>query len=254
MTQWVQASQVTVMQTSEGRWPRIYARSPFPTVQRVAMLSLHTSPLAPAGRLRDAGGMNVYIRELAQHLGLMGIAVDIFTRWTDSSLPQIVSLGARARVIHIPAGPIAPVEKNALIEYVPAFVAGIDCFAISERVEYDIIHSHYWLSGVAGMDLARRWGASHLTMFHTLARLKMHARPEERETPLRMDHEWRVLRASDVVVVATEDEREQIARLYGAPGESRAGHPLRRGSGDVHARGTRPRSGTDPPPAASLRG
>ena len=203
-------------QSSEGRWPRICERRARPSETRVAMVSLHTSPLAELGRSRDAGGMNVYIRELAQHLGRRGTTVDIFTRWTDPDLPQIIRLGVGARLIHIPAGPIAPVHKNDLFQYVPAFAAGIDCFAVSNRCDYHVIHSHYWLSGMAGLELAHRWGAPHLTMFHTLARLKQMARPAEEESPLRIAQERRIIQQSDRVIVATEDEREQIARLYAA--------------------------------------
>lgn len=201
--------------SSEGRWPRICERHDLPGAARVAMLSLHTSPLAALGRSRDAGGMNVYVRELAKHLGRRGINVDIFTRWTDPTLDQIIPLGTRARLIHIPAGPVAPLPKNDLYPHVAAFADGIDCFAVTERAEYDVIHSHYWLSGVAGLALARRWGAPHVVMFHTLARLKQAARPEECEPPLRGAEERRIIAQSDRVIVATADEREQIARLYG---------------------------------------
>jgi D-inositol-3-phosphate glycosyltransferase len=205
----------TLHQSSEGRWPRIYERSQRPSETRVAMLSLHTSPLAVLGRSRDAGGMNVYIRELATHLGRIGTAVDVFTRWTDPTLPQIIPLNAHARLIHIPAGPIAPLPKDLLLPLTRTFTAGVECFAVSNRCDYDLIHSHYWLSGVAGLRLARHWGAPHLMMFHTLAKLKQAARPEEQELPVRAEREEQILRQSDRVIVATEDEREQIARLYG---------------------------------------
>lgn len=201
---------------SEGRWPRICELSGRPGETRVAMVSMHTSPLAQLGKSRDAGGMNVYVRELARALGRLGISVDCFTRWTDPSLPQILPLGSRARLIHIPAGPISPLHKDELYAHLPQFVAGIECFAVTERTDYHLIHSHYWLSGVAGDDLAQRWGAPHLTMFHTLARLKQHARPEEVETALRIDQERRVIASADRMIVATEDERSQITRLYGA--------------------------------------
>lgn len=212
------ASAAPLLTSSEGRWPRICARQGLPHETRVAMMSLHTSPLAELGRSRDAGGMNVYVRELAQHLGRRGTAVDIFTRWTDPHLPQILSLGMGARLIHIPAGPIAPVHKNDLFHYASTFAAGIDCFAISNRLDYHVIHSHYWLSGVAGLNLAQRWGAPHLMMFHTLARLKQMARPAEQESPVRIAQEGRIIAESDLVIVATEDERAQIARLYGNAG------------------------------------
>jgi D-inositol-3-phosphate glycosyltransferase len=201
--------------SSEGRWPRICELRERPRELRVAMLCLHTSPLAALGRSRDAGGMNVYVRELARHLGRRGVSVDIFTRWTDPDQPQIVPLGTSARVIHIPAGPIMPIPKLDLFGVTQHFADSLECFAVSERLDYHVIHSHYWLSGVAGQILARRWGAPHAIMFHTLARLKQHARPEEQEPPLRGEQERRLLASADAVVVATDDERMQIARLYG---------------------------------------
>jgi D-inositol-3-phosphate glycosyltransferase len=205
------------VQCSEGRWPRICELPGTAGETRVAMLCYHTSPLAALGKSRDAGGMNVYVRELAQHLAHRGISVDIFTRWTDPTLPQIVPLSPHARLIHIPAGPIAPLPKDELFAHVPQFIAGVDCFAVSQHIDYQIIHSHYWLSGVAGLSLARRWGAPHVAMFHTLARLKQHARPEEQESPLRIEYERHVIAEADSIVVATADELRQITALYGAP-------------------------------------
>ena len=210
-------SQSLFVQSSEGRWPRICELHSATGETRVAMLCYHTSPLAALGKSRDAGGMNVYVRELARHLARRGISVDIFTRWTDPTLPQILPLERHARLIHIPAGPIAPLPKDELFAHVPQFIVGVDCFAVSERIDYQIIHSHYWLSGVAGLSLARRWGAPHVAMFHTLARLKQHARPEGQESPLRVEYERHIIAEADGIVVATDDELRQITALYGTP-------------------------------------
>ncbi len=150
----------------------------------IAMLSVHTSPLDSPGRTRDAGGMNVYMRELAHELGKRRTTVDIFTRWTNEQQPRIVQLSPSVRVIHIKAGPLAPIAKQDLYEYLPTFTQRIDEFRRGEATEYDILHSHYWLSGVAAMRLAQRWHIPHVTMFHTLGRLKQLARPGEPEPPL----------------------------------------------------------------------
>ena len=182
---------------------------------RVAMLSFHTSPLAPLGKTSDAGGMNVYVRELARELGKRGLIVDIFTRWTDPATPRILPLGEHARVIQIKAGPIAKLPKNALFEHIPEFTRRVQQFSQREPYGYNIIHSHYWLSGVAGMTLAEAWDIPHLTMFHTLARLKQQARPEEAESPLRIEYEGRIISSVDHISVATAHERDQIARIYG---------------------------------------
>ena len=183
----------------------------------IAMLSVHTSPLDSPGRTKDAGGMNVYIRELATELGRRGNSVDIFTRQTHERTPKIVHLMPNVRVIHISAGPKSPLHKNSLFPYIPSFVAQVAMFADMEARSYDILHSHYWLSGVAGVELAWRWDIPHVTMFHTLARLKQLAHPEEQESQQRLDAEQHLLQSVDCVIAATTDERTQLMRYCGAP-------------------------------------
>ena len=181
----------------------------------VAMLSVHTSPLDSPGRTKDAGGMNVYIRELTRELGRHQTPVDIFTRWTNEHTPRIVHLSERVRVIHIQAGPLAPVHKHDLYQYLPTFVQSIETFRRAEARNYDIVHSHYWLSGVAGLQLAQRWDVPHVTMFHTLGRLKQLANPFELEPPLRLEMEQQIVQQADRIIAATTDERNQIVRYCG---------------------------------------
>ncbi len=182
----------------------------------IAMLSVHTSPLDSPGRTKDAGGMNVYIRALAAELGRRGDTIDIFTRRTNTHTPQVVQLAPNVRVIHINAGPQASVHKNSLFPYLSSFVAQIVLFAEAEARHYDVLHTHYWLSGVAGMQLAQRWDIPHVTMFHTLARLKQLANPNEQEPQQRLDMEQRLIQSVDCVIAATEDERTQMMRYCGA--------------------------------------
>ncbi len=134
----------------------------------VAMLSVHTSPLDTPGRTRDAGGMNVYIHELARELGHSQNTIDIFTRRTNEYSPHIVQLTPHVRVIHVKAGPSAPIHKHEIYQYLSAFAQHVDEFRRSEKIRYDILHSHYWLSGVMAMQLAQLWDVPHITMFHTL--------------------------------------------------------------------------------------
>lgn len=183
------------------------------------MLSLHTSPLARLGRTRDAGGMNVYVRELSRELGRGGILVDVFTRWTDPADPPIEPLGERVRLIRIAAGPIAPLPTSELLPHVDEFVRRVRRFAERSAHPYDVVHSHYWLSGVAGLKLARLWDAPHVAMFHTVERLKgerlgIAAEP----TPAgerRADFEGQIAATADCVTVATAHERDQLERIYG---------------------------------------
>ena len=182
----------------------------------IAMLSVHTSPLALPGSAKDAGGMNVYICEMARELGRTGMSVDIFTRRTHPDQPEIVVLGPRVRVIHIEAGPAAPMHKNDLYQCLSAFTRHIEEFANREQRRYDVLHSHYWLSGVAAQRLARRWQVPHVTMFHTLAHLKQLANPVETEPTLRLEMERHLIQHVDRIIAATQDERLQIIRHCGA--------------------------------------
>src|SRR5690606_28165857 len=136
-------------------------------VRRVAMLSFHTSPLAALGG-RVAGGMNVYVREVASRLGDLGIAVDVFTRRVDPDSAPVVGLAPRVRLVQVEAGPAVLVEKEDLPEFVLAFARGVEAFRRDERISYDLVHSHYWLSTEAGDSLARWWDVPHAAMFHTL--------------------------------------------------------------------------------------
>jgi D-inositol-3-phosphate glycosyltransferase len=180
------------------------------------MLSVHTSPLALPGSAKDAGGMNVYIRELARELGRSHFTVDIFTRRTSPTTPAIVALAPRVRVISIEAGPAESVPKHNLDQYIPAFARHIEDFARREQKSYDLLHSHYWLSGLAGRQLAARWRVPHLIMFHTLAHLKQLANPADVESALRLATERQLIAQADRIIATTADERTQMMRHCGA--------------------------------------
>jgi D-inositol-3-phosphate glycosyltransferase len=186
---------------------------------RIAMISYHTCPLATLGG-KDTGGMNVYVRELTRQLGQMGIHVDVFTRSQDDHVPHVLhELGYGNRVVHVPAGPEHPIPKQELINYIPEFVEGIKAFACEKGIQYDIIHSHYWLSGIAAETLSDLWeGTPIVHMFHTLGEMKNRiARSEaEREGAYRINGEKQVLRRADRVIVATIAELTQLRFLYKA--------------------------------------
>src|SRR5947209_5662001 len=182
----------------------------------IAMLSVHTSPLDIPGRTKDAGGMNVYIQQLARELGHQQTTVDIYTRRTNEHQPRIVQLSPHIRVIHIQAGPLTPIPKDDLYTHLAAFVQRIDEFKISQGLQYDVLHSHYWLSGVAGVQLARYWDIPHVTMFHTLGHLKQLAHPGEPEPFIRLEMERRLIKHVDRIIAATSDESLQMIRHCGA--------------------------------------
>lgn len=185
---------------------------------RIAMLSYHTCPLATLGG-KDTGGMNVYVRDLTRQLGQMGIQVDVFTRSQDEHVPRILhDLGFGNRVVHIQAGPEVPLPKEELINYLPQFVRGIKEFAEAKGVHYDLIHSHYWMSGIAARDLKAAWNAPIIQMFHTLGVMKQRVAQtaEEVEGEYRLRGEREVLRLADRLVAATLAELAQLQWLYHA--------------------------------------
>jgi D-inositol-3-phosphate glycosyltransferase len=179
---------------------------------RLALISAHTSPLARLGS-HKAGGMNVYVRETAIELARLGHVVDVFTR-DDGTHPDVVSLGQRARVVHLGAGPRDMVGKDEVRKHLPAFLHSLRAFKEQEGLRYDLVHSHYWLSGWVGGYLQRLWDVPHVTMFHTLGEVKNRARPGEHESTQRIETERRIVATADAVVAASGHELEQIARLY----------------------------------------
>jgi D-inositol-3-phosphate glycosyltransferase len=185
---------------------------------KIAMLSYHTCPLATLGG-KDTGGMNVYVRELTRQLGQMGVHVDVFTRSQDEHVPHIShDLGYGNRVVHIPAGPEVPLPKQELAAYLPQFVRGIQEFAQMKGLQYDLIHSHYWMSGVAALDLKAAWHVPVINMFHTLVMMKNRVarKPSEIEGAYRLEGEQKVLKEADRIVAATPAELAQLQWLYGA--------------------------------------
>ena len=185
---------------------------------RIAMLSYHTCPLATLGG-KDTGGMNVYVRDLTRELGREGIHVDVFTRSQDEHVPHVLhDLGYGNRVVHVPAGPEVPLPKRELETYVPEFVDGIRRFTREKNLKYDLIHSHYWLSGLAAETLSREWGVPFIQMFHTLGQMKNRVAqsPAEIEGDYRLEGEQQVIREADRIVAATLAEHSQLEFLYKA--------------------------------------
>ena len=183
----------------------------------IAMISYHTCPLAVLGG-KNTGGMNVYVRELTRFLGRMGVHVDVFTRSQDEHIPQVShDLGYFNRVVHIPAGPERFLPKSDLPGYIDEFTGGILEFSEKKGIQYDLIHGHYWLSGVAGEILKKTWDVPLLQMFHTLGMMKQRIgrTEEEREGEDRVKGETHVMQAADRIIAATEAERSQLEMLYG---------------------------------------
>jgi D-inositol-3-phosphate glycosyltransferase len=178
---------------------------------RIAMISYHTSPLAPLGG-KHSGGMNVYVRELSAELGRQGHHVDIFTRGVDSSAQEIAP---GVRLITISAGAAHELEIRELPQHIDEFAQRILNFANTQGLNFDLIHAHYWMSGLAGKKLREAWGTPMLLMFHTLGLVKNRITAlGERESAERIRGERVSIAAADMVIAATPAERADLQWLY----------------------------------------
>jgi D-inositol-3-phosphate glycosyltransferase len=183
-------------------------------VQRVAMLSVHTSPLAQPGA-GDGGGMNVYVRSLASNLARAGVPCDVLTRADHAEQPAVVEVERGFRVVHLAAGPVAPVPRRALPDLVDPFVGAALRYFADEHASYDVLHANYWISGAVGHRLKHELDLPLVATFHTLDRVKAEAGVgDDPETRARVEGE--IVNCADLMVAATDDEREQLVTLYGA--------------------------------------
>jgi D-inositol-3-phosphate glycosyltransferase len=189
-----------------------------PELRRLAVISLHTSPLAQAGT-GDAGGMNVYVAKTAVRLAARGIEVEIFTRATSSDQGPKVEMAPGVLVRHITAGPFEGLDKDELPGQLCSFAAGVlRAGARQDSGFYDLLHSHYWLSGQVGYLAKDRWGVPLVHSAHTLAKVK-NAALAESDSPEprgRVIGEEQVIAEADRLIANTESEARELVELYGA--------------------------------------
>ena len=186
--------------------------------RRVAMISVHTSPLEQPGT-GDAGGLNIYVVETAKRLARRGTEVEIFTRATSSDLPPTAELAPGVLVRHVVAGPFGGLSKDDLPGQLCAFTAGtMRVEARREAGWYDLVHSHYWLSGQVGRLVADRWHVPLVHTMHTLAKVKNRAVADgdQPEPAGRVSGEEQVVAAADRLLANTRDEARDLVDLYGA--------------------------------------
>lgn len=194
-------------------------------MRRLAVLSLHTSPLAQPG-FGDSGGMNVYVRQLSTALARTGVECDVYTRAWSEDLPATVAVEPGLRLHHVPAGPLRPIAKERLPGVVDEFTdnvlslmtsgVGVDP-ALHSDAGFDAVHANYWLSGLAGHRIKHELDLPLVSTFHTLARVKAEASPEEMscdEPHRRAEAEASVMACSEVVLASCSVEAEQLADLY----------------------------------------
>ncbi|MBI4496228.1 MAG: glycosyltransferase [Deltaproteobacteria bacterium] len=177
----------------------------------MAVLSVHSCPLAALGG-KETGGMNVYVREVSREMGRRGWKVDVFTRSQNPHISRLVPLGRGVRVVHLPAGPEEPLPKVEVLRFLPEFTARLMRFCREQRETYDLVHSHYWLSGWVGGRLKGEWGVPLVHMYHTLGAVKnsVARRSKEREPAARLQVEQQVLSWSDRLVVSTAWEKDLL--------------------------------------------
>lgn len=184
-------------------------------INSIAFLSMHTSPLLQPGS-GDAGGMNVYIDELSRTMAVRGVRADVYTRRIDPDDPDVVEVMPGYRVFHIDAGPATPLPVAALPKYVRLYARQIEEMLRSDPPQ--ILHSHYWLSGWAGLLVKRSLAIPLANSFHTLGRVKDESRrPDEPpESLLRIAAEHEVIEGSDCVMASTPIEAQELLEFYGA--------------------------------------
>ncbi|MBA2311688.1 MAG: glycosyltransferase [Actinobacteria bacterium] len=184
-------------------------------LKNIAVIAYHSSPLLEPGS-GDSGGMTIYVRELAAAVARLGVRTDIFTR-AQGSARRITELSNGVRVIAIEAGPDAPLQKEELSAHVDEFVAGVRAFSVTQRVAYDLVHSHYWQSGLVARSLADTWNVPLVHSHHTLGQVKNQtlAPGDVLEPPSRLSGEAAVNLAADVLIASTDDEWEHLSCLYG---------------------------------------
>jgi D-inositol-3-phosphate glycosyltransferase len=185
---------------------------------RIAMLSIHSNPIGKLGT-QDTGGMSVYIRELARELGGRGHRIDIYTRKPRSGYQQILNLYENVRLIHLGIPNSGDLSKLSLYPYLPKFFRSLEKFRTAENLEYDLIHSHYWLSGRLGSWAQRLWNVPHVVMYHTLGALKNRTGVGVQEPAFRIAAEKELVKSCDRILAPTELEKVNLIRYYGAPAE-----------------------------------
>ena len=184
------------------------------SLERAAFIAFHACPLAAPGQGKS-GGMNVYVRELSRAMGESGIPVDIFTRQHDGAGDSVEWIAPNVRVIHLPGGPLEA-GVGELYGHLPGFLEGVRSFREAEGIDYDVVHSHYWLSAWIGQRLSQGLRIPHVVTFHTLALIKMQSRAGESEPKERETVERDAMLTADRIIAFSGHERDAMARLYGA--------------------------------------
>src|SRR5262245_2105768 len=181
------------------------------------MISDHASPLAAVGGV-DSGGQNIYVAETARHLAARGHLVDVFTRKDQADLPEIVDWLPGVRVVHVPAGPAACALKEDILQWIPDFAEVVQRFASRER--YDLVHAHFFMSGLVAMQLKSELGLPFVVTFHGLGLVRrLHQGAADEFPARRIAIERDVIESADAIVAECPDDHRNLVTLYNARSE-----------------------------------
>ncbi len=183
---------------------------------KIAMLSIHSSPIGDLGT-KDTGGMSVYVRETAKELGKKGHHIDIFTQHKVGRQDSVIDLYKNVRLVHLPGGKRENITKSSLYDALPQLFNELESFRIRESITYDIVHSHYWLSGVLGLKLQSSWNVHHLITYHTTGVMKNLTCSTEHSSELRLASEKKLAELCDQIILPTKKEKEHLIQYYHAP-------------------------------------
>ena len=180
----------------------------------VSFISLHGDPLAPLGGPHH-GGQNVYVKELSRYLGAYGLSVDVFSRWEWEDQPDQEEYSHGARVIRVPVGPPEAIQKEKIIQILRDIAAWIPSYQIQNGLHYQLVHSHYYLSGAIGIHLKNTWNIPLVHTFHSLGVIKEEALGEEDSSPnARIEIEKRLCQSADRIIATNPQERDDLVELY----------------------------------------
>jgi D-inositol-3-phosphate glycosyltransferase len=186
---------------------------------KIAFISDHASPLAVLGGV-DSGGQNVYVAETAKQLAKLGYEVDVFTRWEDASLTEIIDWMPSVRVIHIKAGPVQCIPKEELLPYMEDFTNGMITFIRQEKLEYGLIHAHFFMSALVAADIKKALGIPFVVTFHALGQIrKIHQGSSDHFPPERIDIETRIVKEADMIIAECPQDKEDLVKYYNALSE-----------------------------------
>jgi glycosyltransferase involved in cell wall biosynthesis len=185
--------------------------------RKIAFISEHASPLASLGGV-DSGGQNVYVAELAKHLASSGHQVDIYTRWEDPKLPKVIEWENNIRVIHVKAGPVTLVPKEELLSFMPEFRDDMVEFITSEKVNYNLIHANFFMSGLVAMWLKESLNIPFVITFHALGYVRqIHQGKSDKFPPERIEIERQIVQNADAVIAECPQDKNDLIEYYNAP-------------------------------------